>query len=55
MIVNKKIDLGEYIVKVTYNNSTGSLEVNILDELNEVIESIYITNDNENSIDPTLN
>ena len=58
MKTTKKIDLGEYIIVINYDNTDGSLEVSILDELEEVIESITITNDDmedTNKIDPTLN
>ena len=44
MEVNKKIDLGEYIVVINYDDSTGTITVDVLDELEESIESITITN-----------
>jgi hypothetical protein len=45
MEIIKKVDLGEYIVVIKYEDTTGSLEVSVLDELEEVIESLEITND----------
>jgi hypothetical protein len=44
MVTKKTVDLGEYIVNITYNNETGSISVEVLDELHEVIESLDITN-----------
>lgn len=38
------VDLGEYIVKIEYDNETGAIEVTVLDELQEIIESLKITN-----------
>jgi hypothetical protein len=42
--INKEINLGEYIVVINYDNETGTIVVDILDELEESIESITITN-----------
>jgi len=44
MVTKKTIDLGEYIVNITYDNQTGSISVDVLDELHEIIESMNITN-----------
>jgi hypothetical protein len=44
MVTKKTVDLGEYIVNITYNNETGSISVEVLDELHGVIESMDITN-----------
>lgn len=44
MVTKKTIDLGEYIVNITYDNQTGSISVDVLDELHEIIESLNITN-----------
>lgn len=44
MVTKKTVDLGEYIVNITYNNETGSISVEVLDELQGVIESMDITN-----------
>jgi hypothetical protein len=53
MVTKKTVDLGEYIVNITYDNETGSISVEVLDELHEVIESMDITNieDNKNEDD----
>jgi hypothetical protein len=60
MIINKKIDLGEYIIHIKHDEQTGLLEVNILDELGDEIEQIVINNseDDESETDlykPILN
>jgi hypothetical protein len=47
MEIIKKVDLGEYIVVINYEDTTGSLVVTVLDELEEEIESLEITNDDE--------
>jgi hypothetical protein len=44
MLIKKTVDLGEYIVKIEYDNETGAIEVSVLDELQDVIETIIITN-----------
>lgn len=44
MVTKKTIDLGEYIVNITYDNETGAISVDVLDELHELIESMNITN-----------
>jgi hypothetical protein len=44
MVSKKTIDLGEYIVNITYDNETGAISVEVLDELHELIESMNITN-----------
>jgi len=51
MEITKKIDLGEYIIVVEYNDTDGSLNVTILDELEGVIEAIRITNDEDDEIE----
>lgn len=55
MSKNKRVDLGEYIVDIFYNEQTGEIEVSVLDELGDVIESINITNENNDDVDPRLN
>ena len=40
----KEIDLGEYIVKITYSGD-GKLDIDVFDQLGEQIEGIYISND----------
>ena len=51
MEIIKKIDLGEYIIVVEYNDTDGSLNVTILDELEGVIEAIRITNDEDDEVE----
>jgi hypothetical protein len=54
--INKRIDLGEYIVLIKYDITDGSLNINVLDELEESIEELNITNDNgDEDIDISLN
>jgi len=60
MKLTKKIDFGEYLIIATYDDVNGSLEVSVFDELEDVIESINITNDNDSDqndslIKPSLN
>jgi len=47
MKVTKKIDFGEYIVIAIYDENTGEIKVSVLDELQEEIESITISNDED--------
>ena len=62
-MVKKRIDLGEYVIKIAYDSKTGALDVSVVDELDELIESINITNDeddedfdeNDNNIGFNLN
>jgi len=49
MKFTKKIDFGEYLIIAVYDDVSGSLEISVLDELEEVIESIQITNDDEDN------
>ena len=51
MEITKKIDLGEYIIVVEYNDTDSSLNVTILDELEGVIEAIRITNDEDDEVE----
>lgn len=56
----KKIDLGEYVIKIEYDKDTGYLSVNILDELGDLIENVEITTDeddeeDDNTFNPSLN
>ena len=55
MIVRKKVDLGEYIIDIEYDDVTGAIEVSVLDELEGVIESITITNTQNSSDDDNDN
>ena len=44
MLITRRIDLGEYIVEIEYEDATGAIEVSVLDELEGIIEYISITN-----------
>jgi hypothetical protein len=56
MKTKKTIDLGEYIVDISYEKETGYISVEIYDETEELIESIVINNSSENNdINPNLN
>jgi len=54
METSKKVVLGEYTIIMKYNVLNGSLKVSILDELEEEIESIEVSNDTgeTDNIDP---
>jgi hypothetical protein len=61
-MTSKKIDLGEYVIKIYHNDKDGRLDVEVFDEGGEIIESIYITEDDDDeeeddgqSIDFNLN
>ena len=41
--VIKEVALGEYIITINYDQN-GDLEIEVLDELGEQIEGIYISN-----------
>ena len=47
MKLTKKIDFGEYLIVANYDSVIGSLEVTILDELDEIIETINVMDDYE--------
>lgn len=47
MKTNKRIDLGEYIIIIEYNDMDGSLDVTILDELEDIIDVLSISNDED--------
>lgn len=60
MQFTKKIDFGEYLIIAMYDDVSGSLKVTVLDELEEVIETINVENDddseeNDTFIKPSLN
>jgi hypothetical protein len=46
---SRRIDLGEYIIEINYNEANGELDVIVLDELEEIIESINISNSEHNN------
>jgi len=48
MVNKKKVDFGEYLVVITYDDEKGSLSVDVLDETHELIESMNITNVDDN-------
>jgi Holliday junction resolvase-like predicted endonuclease len=41
--------LGEYIIEINYNEKSGELDVIVLDELEEIVESINISNSEYNN------
>jgi hypothetical protein len=51
MKTTKKIDLGEYIIVIEYNDADSSLYVTVLDELEGVIEAIKVTNDEDDEVE----
>lgn len=44
---HKRIDLGEYIIDIKYDSETSDLTVTVLDELQDSIEMIHISNDED--------
>jgi hypothetical protein len=51
-MARKKIKLGEYIINIVYNEETSELDVEVLDEIGDIIESINIRDDEgEDKID----
>ena len=55
MKIKKTIDLGEYIVDISYGKETGYISVDIYDEGEELIESLVISNSEEDDVNPNLN
>ena len=55
MEITKKIDLGEYVVVIKYDEATGSLSISVLDELEDEIERIDIENDDDEEDDDPFN
>jgi len=59
MKIIKKVDLGEYIIEIEYDEMTGALDVTVYDELNEIVEGISISydadDDSSSNFDPNLN
>jgi hypothetical protein len=53
-MTNKKIDLGEYVIKIAYDKSTGKLDVLVYDELGDIIESIHVITDEDEDNDVPL-
>jgi hypothetical protein len=47
MKLKKKVKMGEYVITLEYNDANGNLEINVLDELDEVIENIMISNQDD--------
>jgi hypothetical protein len=45
--MRKKLTVGDYQVVVKYDEETNALDVEVLDELGDVIESINIQDDND--------
>ncbi len=59
MVSVKKVDLGEYIILIEYDDSNGYIKVSVLDELEGIIESIEIQNgeieEHDSDFNPNLN
>jgi hypothetical protein len=53
--MRKKLKVGDYEIVVKYDEETNALDVEVLDELGDVIESINIQDDNEEEESDTLN
>jgi hypothetical protein len=46
-MITREIDLGQYIITVDYNEMTGEIDVQVLDELGELIEGINIKDEDD--------
>lgn len=58
MKITKKVDLGEYIVLINYDKKSGLINIELLDELQGLIESITVINSEDSdgiTLDPNLN
>ena len=55
--MKKKIDLGEYVITIDYDEKIGKLDVRVLDENGDIIEGLLIVDDNEEepTIGPDIN
>jgi hypothetical protein len=53
--MRKKLKVGDYEIVVKYDEETNALDVEVLDELGDIIESINIQDDNEEEESDTLN
>lgn len=45
MIKNKQLKIGEYIINIKHDDSDNSLEIVVLDALEDIIEALYISDD----------
>lgn len=52
---NKRIDLGEYIIEIKYDSETSDLTVTVLDELQDVIDMIHVSDDEDAEDEPDDN
>ena len=51
-MASKKVKVGDYTVQIRYNEETNELDVEVLDEIGDIIESINIRDDeDEDKID----
>lgn len=54
MIKNKQLKIGEYTINIEYDDSNNSLEIVVLDALDEVIEGLLISDDIDEDEDELL-
>ncbi len=56
-MTNKKIDLGEYVITIYYDDVTGELQIRVFDEGGDMIDSIGVENDDdeEDKTKPDIN
>lgn len=45
--MTKKLTIGEYTIKIKYNDETSELDIQVFDELGDLIEAMQINNDDE--------
>lgn len=55
MKIRKKFDIGNYTILAVFDDSNGSIDVGVYDELNTLIEAISISDLKEDDINPNLN
>ena len=46
-MASKKVKVGDYTVQIRYNEETNELDVEVLDEMGDIIESINIKDDED--------
>ena len=56
-MTSKRIDLGEYVITIYYDDVTGKLEIKVFDEGGDMIDFIGVENDTdiEDKTKPDIN
>lgn len=50
-MTSKKIDLGEYVLNIYHNDTTGELRIDVYDEGGDIIDFLKVTNDEDEEIE----